>query len=78
MYCIGFWALSLFLLFFFFSHSKVTSCNQPTEGPIYFIYRSYIFLLTGNQSGFLIVVEPKWNFLFCVGHFKAADILRCQ
>lgn len=74
--CCG-WSLGfgLFLLFCLFSHTKVTNCNDGLG--LLHLYEM-CFCLTGSQSGFLIVVEPKWNFLFCVGHFKAADILRCQ
>lgn len=44
-----------------------------------FIYVRNVFLLTGNQSGFLVVIDTKFScFLFCVGHFEAADILRCH
>lgn len=71
----GLWAF--FHFFCRSSHTKVTNCNQ-VRAWVHFIYMRHVFLLTGSQSGFLTVVEPKWNFLFCVGHFKAADILRCQ
>lgn len=72
----------------------VVEISMPTPHlPIYLVAQEWLiamrayasltyvrnaFLLTGNQSGFLVVIVPEWYFLFSVGHFEAADILRCH
>lgn len=76
--CGGSLGLGIFY-FYFFTVLVVQEWPIAMRAWACFIYVRNVFLLTGNQSGFLVVIDTKFScFLFCVGHFEAADILRCH